>query len=244
GGADGFAGHLLVRSDDFGDSWRNISPIHAVDAIDFGGTDAKTLVVSTFDRVSRSLDGGETWLTVLRDSARYSFTDVLFDPASETGYVATTAQNENSRIMMTKDNGETWRSVELPVTERISEMQFGVGANVVLIATPNEGVFRVEFVTVDVESDTEDGTAPILEPVYPNPAPSTATFSFEIRVASIVSIDIHDALGRLVASIPDAHMLPGKYVIPWSTTEVAGGVYYCTLHTSTGQSVREFAVRR
>lgn len=73
---------------------------------------------------------------------------------------------------------------------------------------------------------------------HPNPFNPATSVSFTLGEASFVSIDIHDARGRLVCTLFAGDMAAGDHEIPWrgqdsSGNAVASGVYFCRLKAGT-----------
>ena len=66
----------------------------------------------------------------------------------------------------------------------------------------------------------------------PNPANPFVVASFELRVASIMSLDVFDLLGRRVAELASGFHLPGEYRYVWDASKNASGVYIIRLETS------------
>jgi hypothetical protein len=72
---------------------------------------------------------------------------------------------------------------------------------------------------------------------YPNPFNPTTTIKFSIAKTGNVSIKIYDMTGRLVKTIINQNMTPGKYDVKWTSTNdnnqfVASGVYFYRIETS------------
>jgi hypothetical protein len=71
---------------------------------------------------------------------------------------------------------------------------------------------------------------------YPNPFNPTTTIKFNIAKTSNVSIKIYDLTGKLVNTIVNQKMNPGKYDVKWTSTNsegkfVASGVYFYRIET-------------
>ena len=55
GGAEGFAGFLLIKSTDYGENWSDISPPGTIYSIDFAGESAETIFTAVSEKKSTSL---------------------------------------------------------------------------------------------------------------------------------------------------------------------------------------------
>ncbi|NQV29653.1 MAG: T9SS type A sorting domain-containing protein [Candidatus Marinimicrobia bacterium] len=76
---------------------------------------------------------------------------------------------------------------------------------------------------------------------YPNPFNPSTSIPFEINSLENMSLNIYDLQGRLVVSLIDAHLQPGKYSSSWDGQNMHGepvssGIYHAVL-SSTSQQV-------
>ncbi len=69
---------------------------------------------------------------------------------------------------------------------------------------------------------------PVLE-VGPNPANPVTTFSFELRVASSVNLEVYDVSGRKVAELLSGRQEAGAHVVTWDASGLGSGVYLARL---------------
>jgi len=63
----------------------------------------------------------------------------------------------------------------------------------------------------------------------PNPANPFVVASFELRVASNMSLEVYDLLGRKVAELASGFHLPGEYRYLWDAGNRAAGMYFVRL---------------
>ena len=71
---------------------------------------------------------------------------------------------------------------------------------------------------------------------YPNPFNPTTTLQYSLPAAGDVRLSIHDAGGRLVATLVDGRIGAGDHKIAWdgrnrSGIEATSGIYFARLHT-------------
>jgi hypothetical protein len=97
-------------------------------------------------------------------------------------------------------------------------------------------VEHITYCTVAVTNQDFKVIEELLNEVFPNPFNPTTTISFDLPVASLVSLDIFDINGRRVivgaqraAPEIDAHFYPpGTHSIPFDGTNLPSGIYiYC-----------------
>jgi len=75
-----------------------------------------------------------------------------------------------------------------------------------------------------------------LHPGYPNPFNPVTTIEYDVAAQSFVSIQVVDALGRVVATLVDREMAPGHYSAKWNAERVPSGIYIVRL--TTGEIMR------
>jgi len=68
-----------------------------------------------------------------------------------------------------------------------------------------------------------------LFPVYPNPFNHTTTITYQLPVASHVSLRIYDTAGRLVADLVNGMRAAGVHQVTWDASGMPSGLYFCRL---------------
>jgi hypothetical protein len=245
GGSEGFAGHLLLKSEDFGDTWTDISPLAAVNSVDFAGPKAETIFVATLGDVRRSVDGGTTWETVLLGDVQSSLTHVLYEPSSTSVYVAARESSGVPSIRFSVDDGDTWHIFALSNSEPIVDFRFGGGSAWLYFATAGEGVFRINRsgISVGVDEDQDPSEPITLDQNYPNPLSTQTTIPYAVSRPSHVTLTITDLLGRRIAAWNKWHPSPGQYSIEWSPGPRAQGVYAYTIESDHKKLSRTLTIR-
>jgi hypothetical protein len=79
---------------------------------------------------------------------------------------------------------------------------------------------------------------------YPNPFNGTTNFEFRISNLELVTIRVHDALGRAVATLVNRELPPGTYHIPFTTDHLPSGVYFCRLVAGTYRETRSMILSK
>jgi len=74
----------------------------------------------------------------------------------------------------------------------------------------------------------------------PNPFNPRTTLAFELAGKQQVTLQIHDAAGRLVRTLLHESRAAGKHAVPWDGKDEAGrslasGVYYVSLVAKEGR---------
>lgn len=88
-----------------------------------------------------------------------------------------------------------------------------------------------------------------LHPVAPNPSPAGVVLRFRLAQPGRVRVSIHDARGRVVASLVDAELPAGDHAAPWNAVDAMGsavrsGVYWAQVNASGARATRSFVIAR
>ncbi len=97
--------------------------------------------------------------------------------------------------------------------------------------------------------DTTPPAAATLLKNYPNPFNQSTIISFEVMVATKLTLAIYDSIGRLVVKLVDAQQAPGRKEIRWDGRDRAGrplpsGVYFVTLAADNGATTQKILLIR
>lgn len=74
---------------------------------------------------------------------------------------------------------------------------------------------------------------------YPNPFNPETTITFEVTATSIISLNIYDALGKLVTELLNDARSPGKYSINFNANNLSSGIYFYKLKADNYLSVKK-----
>ncbi|MBN1558731.1 T9SS type A sorting domain-containing protein [candidate division KSB1 bacterium] len=82
---------------------------------------------------------------------------------------------------------------------------------------------------------------------YPNPFNPATTISFQLPSDDNVTLSIFDSNGRLIRQLVAQSLSTGQHRAAWDGTDesgaqVAGGIYFCRLTTSSSQDVRKMTL--
>jgi hypothetical protein len=76
----------------------------------------------------------------------------------------------------------------------------------------------------------------------PNPANPFVAASFELRVASNMSLDVYDLLGRRIAELASGFHLPGEYRYVWDAAARAAGMYFVRLRAGDERMIEKIVL--
>jgi beta-glucosidase-like glycosyl hydrolase len=97
---------------------------------------------------------------------------------------------------------------------------------------------KKKYGIIDTSNSSDKPNVPTefaLSQNYPNPFNPETTISYQLSVASNVTLKIYDVLGREVATLVDEYKQPGIYSSTFYTlrSSLSSGVYFYRLATPT-----------
>jgi len=105
--------------------------------------------------------------------------------------------------------------------------------------SPSIGAHELLSTTVSVYQ--YDDAADLI--LYPNPVRNGLTLEIDLLTSSTISIEIHDALGKLVRRSPHKNYPGGQNILTVDTDDFLSGMYYLRVTTDDGKSgVKKFVV--
>lgn len=221
--------------------------------------------------LSRSSDNGDTWSSPVRvnnDPAgkQQFFTWMTVDQA--TGYLwfvfydrrSYTGANTDVYIALSRDGGETFNNFKISESPFIptTNIFFGDYTNITahnnivrpIWARLQNNEISVWTALVDsVYTEIHDVSPVIVSEMenYPNPFSDQTYYSFKLHRRSLVSLDVEDMFGHIVASVLKNQWLDaGKYIEQFNPAEndLPSGVYYFRLRTGEKEQHRKIVYLR
>ena len=83
----------------------------------------------------------------------------------------------------------------------------------------------------------------------PNPFRAALTIRYSLAAEGRVTLRVHDLTGRVVRTLADGVMRPGRYSLSWSGAddrgrELARGVYFCRFSTGDYRATEKLVLQR
>ncbi len=98
--------------------------------------------------------------------------------------------------------------------------------------------------TTDTGEVVEVPTRFALERNWPNPFQGSTLFTYQLPVASKVSLKVYNVLGQVVATVVDEDQAPGWKSVRWDVSGLPSGVYYYRLRAGSFAAVRKMLLLR
>jgi hypothetical protein len=243
-GGGEFNDAVLFKTTDGGGSWGVLPEVGllAEGVQDMHWMDAQTGVVASFDGVSRTTNGGQSWTTVLHEAV-YSldFRDPLH------GYAGSYF---SPVIWATSDGGITWESIITPwegepyKITAVADGFFLCGGGSVIMGAREAGTSGIPGGGGTAGAPPVAGQLAVR--VWPNPAPAKLpsgglTFGIESPVAGPIDLRIYELNGRLVDAMTAIAPERGAAAIPWpgsasraGAERLASGTYWIEARLANG----------
>ena len=81
-----------------------------------------------------------------------------------------------------------------------------------------------------------------LDQNFPNPFNGQSFIRYTLRKEEMVSLVVHDILGREIVNLVNEHQAPGEYTVSISSENIPSGVYYCRLSTHSRTTTRAMLI--
>jgi hypothetical protein len=246
GGAEGWAGILLIRSSNKGESWDDLFPSCMVMDLDFYGDTIHKIIVTDHFKIMLSTDSGDNWREIFRTDS-LGIQNIAFSNDGQKIYVVTNTMYYDfprTYFFYNSDEGKTWESLQLPIYDIIADMDLDFNDDIYL-ASISSGVFRLKSPVVSVKDETENVFPKdfILYQNYPNPFNPTTKIKFEIPTSPLnpspyqgeenrerlVTLKVYDILGNEVATLVNEYKLARSYEVEFNGSKLASGIFYYQL---------------
>ena len=108
---------------------------------------------------------------------------------------------------------------------------------------PIRATFLVPISTA-AEETADLPTRVELEPNYPNPFNPATTLAFSLDRAQSVRLEVHDVLGRRVATLVDEMRTAGRHEVRFDASGLPSGLYFYRVVTASGSQSRSMVLLR
>jgi hypothetical protein len=242
GGGEGFAGILLIRSSDKGNTWENLFPFCYVQDLDFYGDTTHNIIVTDRFKIMKSSDSGTNWLQIFQIDS-LAIQNISFSADGQRIYAATNTLFygfPRTYFFYSSDGGGTWNVLQLPIYDIVVDMDIGIDDNIYL-ASINSGVFRLKSPVVDIKDELENILSEdfILYQNHPNPFNPSTKISWQSPVSNRQTLKVYDVLGNEIATLVDKYKPAGTYEVEFDGSNLSSGIYIYTLRANDYFSSRK-----
>lgn len=227
---------VVLKTTDGGTSWIQQTPafvnFEVMNQIQFVDDMTGYGVSNTSNgRLFKTTNAGNNW-TITSISPNGALMGEYFMNAN-TGY----ACGWNGVIIYTTDAGSTWTTQASGLSDILTSVYFTTALTGYIttwyghvLKTTNGGLSFVNKISSDVPNDF------MLSQNYPNPFNPSTKIEFEIPLTKMAegntTLSVFDITGKLVATLADEKLTPGKYEVTFNANGLSSGIYFYKLTTS------------
>ena len=222
-GTGGSAMPALYRSTDSGATWAKVFDSVGIALLAIGPRDEIYFTSSGWSSpIYRSSDNGESFRKINPPSGYQDIFNAI--AVDEQGHLFLGTRDNG--ILLSVDSGATWMAQNMGLPGRNAQLiATGPGDRVYIDVAGK--LFRAETEMLSVDEGPATGGMAL--GAEPNPTRGETVIRFPLRSAAHVTLEIHDANGRLVASLSDGGLEAGEHAVIWEGAGNPSGVYTVTL---------------
>ncbi|MCB2206404.1 T9SS type A sorting domain-containing protein [bacterium] len=203
--------------------------------------------VDLYDSVRLSIDSDEYF----SDSVRYTLTFQKFGDSSTTRVYASDSGGRLPRL--TLNHGTLAGIIDefngIPTTVFVDVIWWVTatdGTDTVFADSTAPGYIgrRIRFQKTGLDAPVYTPMVTTLSRNYPNPATGTTTIDFSSIRSGLVTLTVHDMLGKEIARLVDAPLAPGAHSAVFNTHALPAGVYVYRLSTPTSTLTRKMLINQ
>jgi hypothetical protein len=179
-----------------------------------------------------SANGGFTWSAVTRPDPGLIPYSITFLPGTTTAIITT-----NMGVYKVTSPTAKWTYLGVPSSwdPRSSVISAAGTTTAYTISASSEGSGVVDYSIGSSDVHQTPETATVALQTAPNPATDKTTLYFSMPVAANVAIELRDLLGRKVSEVYEGNLSAGAHTLPFTTSQLAPGVYSCTVRSEQGE---------
>lgn len=194
--------------------------------------------------VARTTDFGATWHDVSGDFPPDPANTMVIDPDDPTDWFAGT----DTGVWRSTDGGATWLPAGTGFPNVVVyDLEIQRASRKLVAITYGRGTWEIDLAA---STGTTLPTVPrnpdlMLDPPSPNPVGERLFIRFASRKGGRATLNIYDVRGRLVDRVAELTTADGIIrTVEWAPTEVAAGVYFAVLRSSSGSVSRKLVVEK
>ena len=231
----------LLKSTDGGESWGPSGLANGVLSL-ARVPGSSTLYAGTTRGIYKSYDQAESWISV-NDSLteQLNFRAGLAVSIKDTNTVfAAGSLISDYGIFVSRDSGSSWARLDFDIPHNIAaaplHLFFDDHTNTLFVNyvkgyTPNEyNIYRISDAFATNASDNPEVETELPEQIellqnYPNPFNPVTVIEYSLPEQAEITLRVYDVMGRLVETLVDQAMSPGKHQAVWDASGAVSGTY-------------------
>ncbi len=197
---------------------------------------------------AKTTNFGINWVTINPGFTISSCKRIISIPNSDTWYALNTATSIDNRIYRSTNAGQVWLPMQLPGGQYDVKFMDAVRENnysYVYAVTTLGYVLRLRDSITLVGISSNNSAIPTnfeLQQNYPNPFNSQTVIEYSVFRKGLVSITLHDVLGRKIMNIEGSVKNPGHYSVQLDCGNLTSGVYFYKMYASDFTDVKKLII--
>lgn len=188
------------------------------------------LTLSGFDsdHVFKSVDGGDSWVSIDNGLPNVPTNTIVVDPE----YPQALYVGNDIGVYFSPDGGDNWElySGDVPDALMVIHLSLSPANRKLRVATHGNGVYQTDLVDLMVSTEPDVlQKGIVLQQNYPNPVQGQTTFEFEIPEAAQVELVLFDARGQQLEVLSGGRLAGGVHKVEKNLARLPAGVYYYSL---------------
>jgi hypothetical protein len=195
--------------------------------------------------VAKTTDMGATWVDVTGDLPSQPVNAIAVNPSDPSQWFIGT----DVGVWASVNGGANWLPFEIGFPNAVVvDLEIQDALQKLVAGTHGRGSWEIDIpatIGTDVAVETPAALPLMLDPPAPNPVRDRAMLRFAAKHDGLVTLDVYDVAGRLVARV--AELSTGDGVIrnaPWFTDDAPSGVYFAVLRAGAMQKSQKLVVAK
>jgi photosystem II stability/assembly factor-like uncharacterized protein len=224
----------LYSSNNNGSSWTLLNTLDTLGFGDIGVSNNTNIYVCT---KSNGLRSGSIWIST---NSGGSWSRKQLYATNRMTYYSCVLQSPyalvgcDSGVVVSRDNGANWVNKSEGLSNNMRKVLKLFYANNYVFASVESELWRRPFTDAiyvkKISSEVLNKYK--LEQNYPDPFNPSTTILYTIPTKGFVTLNVYDALGRVVATLVNETQSPGTYTVDWNASSNPSGVYFYRLQTN------------
>ncbi len=218
----------LYKTTDGGYTWIPLNPSNYIYVVKFYN-ESYGLAYSVQSNppkgiIYKTTDGGNNWKEIEIATTGWG-NDIEFVP----GHPEIVWFTEGEKLFLSTDSGESWNQQQISFEgSKARDITFGDDKHGWILCD-NGKLFYTDncggIITNLVDENIPDSF--ILNQNYPNPFNPTTIISYQIPIASFVTLKVYDVLGGEIATLLSEYKNPGNYTVEFNSFQhsMSSGIY-------------------
>ncbi len=176
--------------------------------------------------IFKTTDYGTNWQDISGNLVDIPVNDILPDPQNPQRLFIGT----DFGMFYTEDGGSVWQVMgeDHPICP-VLDIELHNNSRILVSGTHGRSMYIFDLTQVDIPTTSNKPSSYCLIRNYPNPFNQNTMISYEVSKSAHVTLNVYDVSGRLVTTLVDGNVSPGKHSVSLNATNLASGTYFVSM---------------